>query len=402
MADNYFKNTIDNKWRNTTDNKWTKVVVDVFEPYYSEEPEVVDTPISPSEYGRRPSMRGDYHSMMRRPTDRGIWNKLESKWGKAEKHSEFKKPYLFPKEDYSEMEHFYPSPHISLPNPLRPTPAPAPHGWVGWYIIGCSLTCTPSIIRDCNKKYCCTLNPAWQPVESIKITGPATLTREGRGASRTGNKICFTVDDDAVDGDHIKIKVKTRPKPGQEKIGFCEGSFRVACDKCDCGEADYFYYDDPNSDDTVDRDGIATIVVIGGCPPFTWSVAGTGFSIPSSTTGRTNTLSADDTACGLAAITVTDKCGDTCTGDVKCTTGQWAVCASFSQGGCCYPPGYPCNEHTVYEGKYRWIVNCGNRSGYGVDSWNPTCNGVGMSIKASDVCQSGWKICTGGLYEWTC
>jgi hypothetical protein len=176
-----------------------------------------------------------------------------------------------------------------------------------------------------------------------------------------------------------------------------------------CATADPVAYDTVNSDETIDRDGTASVIITDGCPPFTWSVAGTGFWFDLAhtlteieTDARTVTLYADDTACGSATITVVDDCEDSCTGYVRCTEGQWAICASYSQGGCCYPPGYPCNEHTIYEDKYKWIINCGNRSGYGVDSWNTTCNGVGMSINASDVCQSGWKICTGGLYEWTC
>jgi len=58
-----------------------------------------------------------------------------------------------------------------------------------------------------------------------------------------------------------------------------------------------FQYD-PNNPDEIDRNSSVEISVIGGTSPYTWSVSGTGFSIPSSTTDRTNTLSADDTACG--------------------------------------------------------------------------------------------------------
>ncbi len=97
-------------------------------------------------------MKGDYTSMMRRPTDKGIFNELESKYKKAEKQSEFKKPYLNPEEDYPEMEHWYPDPIPFLPNPPGPLPIdPIPDDWPGWYIHGFSLTCTPSIIRDCDK-----------------------------------------------------------------------------------------------------------------------------------------------------------------------------------------------------------------------------------------------------------
>lgn len=93
-----------------------------------------------------------------------------------------------------------------------------------------------------------------------------------------------------------------------------------------------FQYD-PNNPDEIDRNSSVEIKVIGGTPPYTWEVSGTGFSIPSSTTGRTNTLSADDTACGTATITVTDNYGVPVTGYVRCTTGQWV----FKQHGCIMP-----------------------------------------------------------------
>jgi len=91
---------------------------------------------------------------------------------------------------------------------------------------------------------------------------------------------------------------------------------------CDCA-GDNVAYDSVNSDETVDQNGTATIIVTGGCGPFTWSVEGTGFSIPASTESRGNTLTADDTACGTATITVTDACGDSCEGIVRCTEGRW-------------------------------------------------------------------------------
>jgi len=86
-----------------------------------------------------------------------------------------------------------------------------------------------------------------------------------------------------------------------------------------------FQYD-PNNPDEIDRNSSVTISVIGGTSPYTWSVSGTGFSIPSSTTDRTNALSANNLACGSAAITVTDNCGDSCTGYVRCTAAsRWAI-----------------------------------------------------------------------------
>ena len=102
-----------------------------------------------------------------------------------------------------------------------------------------------------------------------------------------------------------------------------------------------FQYD-PNNPDEIDRNNSVAIKVIGGFPPYTWQVSGNGFSIPSSTTVRTNTLSADSTACGAATITVTDNYGVPVTGYVRCTTGTWN---KKETGYCCDLPG-DCYYHS--------------------------------------------------------
>ncbi len=62
-----------------------------------------------------------------------------------------------------------------------------------------------------------------------------------------------------------------------------------------------------NNPEEIYRDGSVTISVIGGTPPYSWSVSGTGFSLAESqTTGLSNTLFADSNACGSSTITVTD------------------------------------------------------------------------------------------------
>ena len=86
-----------------------------------------------------------------------------------------------------------------------------------------------------------------------------------------------------------------------------------------------FQYD-PNNPDEIDRNNSVTISVIGGFPPYTWSVSGNGFSLSlDETEGLSNALYADSTSCGSATITVTDDYGATVTGYVRCTTGQWVL-----------------------------------------------------------------------------
>jgi len=81
---------------------------------------------------------------------------------------------------------------------------------------------------------------------------------------------------------------------------------------------------DPANPDEIALNSSISIKIIGGCSPYTWSVSGTGFSLEEpQTTGLTNTLITDDTACGTATITVTGCFGPPETGYVRSTTGQW-------------------------------------------------------------------------------
>jgi len=117
----------------------------------------------------------------------------------------------------------------------------------------------------------------------------------------------------------------------------CEVALEVPEDSvwvCNCETTDDVAYDTENSDETVDREGEATVIVIDGCGPFNWSVEGTGYSLEHAVTGgRTNTLYADETACGPATITVTDECEDSCIGYVRGTEGEWV----FKEFGCIMP-----------------------------------------------------------------
>lgn len=92
-------------------------------------------------------------------------------------------------------------------------------------------------------------------------------------------------------------------------------------------------------------------VVEGGapCPPFNWTVSGTGFrfgNISGPTTGQTDEefeiiqLWADNTACGSATITVTDACGKNVMATVRCTSaGRWVVIENYNCGNVNYWPG---------------------------------------------------------------
>ena len=191
-----------------------------------------------------------------------------------------------------------------------------------------------------------------------------------------------------------------------------------------------FQYD-PNNPDEIDRNSSVTIRVIGGFPPYTWQVSGNGFSLSEGQTqGQTNTLNANDTACGTATITVTDNYGVLVTGYVRCTTGQWVLksntCVLPGTGTLIaeYGAGAGCMHRYVYELIRVWQkqtqMTCENAGG------DPTCE-VAMDycisrcdLKGYDCntcidqthvmpCQTApWGgyicICVGELayYEWEC
>jgi hypothetical protein len=112
---------------------------------------------------------------------------------------------------------------------------------------------------------------------------------------------------------------------------------------------------DPSNKQQLDRNNIITIKIIGGCSPYTWSVSGNGFSLQESqTTGLSNTLIIDGTACGTGTITVTGCSGIPVKGYVRCTTGRWSdptvVCGHDSLN-----PGCP----KLVRGNLKYFIRCG-------------------------------------------
>jgi len=89
---------------------------------------------------------------------------------------------------------------------------------------------------------------------------------------------------------------------------------------------------DPANPVEVDPDDFVSVYILGGAPPFQWSVSGSGFFFDSEhtitevlTTDRRLPLCASALACGAATIKVTDNCGADCTGTVRCTAGGWGT-----------------------------------------------------------------------------
>jgi len=108
--------------------------------------------------------------------------------------------------------------------------------------------------------------------------------------------------------------------------------------------------------------------ISGGSPPYTWSMSASGFSLMANqTTVTSNTLCADDSACGAAIVSVTDFKEETVTGSVRSTKGKWILI-----GNDCVIPGPKTRKiqdglwERVY-GRYRQTQS------YGKVYWNGTC-----------------------------
>jgi RHS repeat-associated protein len=151
---------------------------------------------------------------------------------------------------------------------------------------------------------------------------------------------------------------------------------------------------DPDNPDEIDQNSSIPINVIGGCPPYTWSVSGNGFSLIG------NTLFADDTACGSATITVTDTCGNNITGYVRCTEGVWNLISS------CHPE-LGCGFSEII-GKYNYRESwcCTTKNEPNCDRCSPweDCHGVSDWARTMSCVYVGspcWAYCA-AVYEWGC
>lgn len=84
-------------------------------------------------------------------------------------------------------------------------------------------------------------------------------------------------------------------------------------------------WDYEHSEQEIGRESSVDVCVAANNTPLAWTVSGTGFSLEhEETEGVGNILHANETACGPAKITVIGCDGQSATGYVRCTTGQWA------------------------------------------------------------------------------
>ncbi len=140
-----------------------------------------------------------------------------------------------------------------------------------------------------------------------------------------------------------------------------------------------------SEEETLPRNSSTTVWVDSGgkaCPPYNWTISGTGFHFESATGPTTATTTkdlqslsvwADDTACGAGKVSVSDSCNVTHSVEIRSQNGDWFIiedisCGTLDPGGCtCY------SEYCCIQGEYRYcdIWLGGNLLG---TLWHPSGN----------------------------
>lgn len=310
------------------------------------------------------------------------------------KASENKKPWLsdglldmedmvFEPHDVNWWDYEWPDPEDNPPNPLGPRDWNFPGAIPFNYMKGCVLNC-PSTVTNCGETIRCTFGILAGVLVDVSVSGPIRSYKVN--ANNPGEGVLPTIDiipsPNATDGGEIKVVASSKAlKKGKEADGVCSASIKMLCE-CFClGTIPTIFA----SAQTIDRGSTVNLWVESGglaCPNFSWSVSGTGFTLSRSQTDGDyviNRLQADATACGSATITVTDKCGVSATGYIRCNNGsEW-----IPKGNTCGLPG--AYDSYVWTGTYDFTKISGNKKQLQSCSYSgyfdptpcaPDCNGA--------------------------
>lgn len=318
----------------------------------------------------------------------------------AQKESSFEKPYL---------DTEYPTMHLSIPAPDWPTWNKfdwKPGEWKTWDDInlpkggaqGCAIAnCLmfADTTIDCEAfpasvfgAIWCTFYPgsnadckimAYAAAGKIKNTEPA------------GNPWAQGIEMEVwVDPAVEKHLICGRMVDGLQHI--CEECVEVVC-VCNCNTVTPMTLDSANTDTTVAPGGAATVTVLNGCGPFSWSLSGQGYVLGAAVTeGRSNTITNVGSACGSGAgqyaasvtVSVTDDCGTSVSAIVLNTAGTWSdaydYTVNLAVGSCspCYNDGATTSITTTIVANHRSVATLTN--GYG----NWCIQGTGPAWAQSD------------------
>jgi len=175
-----------------------------------------------------------------------------------------------------------------------------------------------------------------------------------------GGHLTFGLDS----GDH-QINISIIDSAGN----FCDRTSIVFnCSSGQCPPETSISWNDSVSSETIARSSSCTIAILDGVGPYHWEETGTDFSLTNAyTDGLVNELNAGATACGSCTITVTDACGETITGWVRCTTGQWVPKTAYNDQCVSSGPGYWINNLAATYARY--YFDYGNKRQEQLSNW---------------------------------
>ena len=236
------------------------------------------------------------------------------------RESEFEKPYE--DEDYRKMHFDFPWPDWP-PFPDLPPMPEIPGGPIPGLSL-CAITCYTPL--DCDEPIWC--HPSiwcggdtncnlcsWMVEGATSGYSPHPFG----GSAHESWGIDIWIDSTLVEeGGEALIHVQMKDPCGN----LCGEDVEVTCKKCPPEVVVTW----ASGDLTVGQSSSVEVLVANGVGPYSWSVIGTDFSLLHATTeGVSNTLVTGPSACGSATITVTDFCGDSVVGYVRCTAGAWIL-----------------------------------------------------------------------------
>jgi len=321
-----------------------------------------------------------------------------------EKHSELVKPYEWG--DYPEMEHFYPNP---LFNPEWPGEQPTTEiiiDRLGTKYLPCLIFCTGNggNRADCEAPIKChfmrvsaSINRAenwrvslWDDEKQNELAAEVRFTSLDTWEVWPFAGTTWADYFDSSQSGHPWVQYK-------DPLGStCSEHVIVYC-SCPCvGD---FAFDDDSTPDTISAGSNISMYVTGGCPPYSWSVSGVGYSLSGSIElSETLTCAAAGT-CGVdyaayAAVTVTDNCEAEVTFDIRNTTNaNWAGYYPGCILGCCFDDSSPAGgcsyDYFKTEGRYKQqqrIDGCGNSEEGCIDCCHTYDNSPDCGADTGSVC----------------
>ena len=184
----------------------------------------------------------------------------------------------------------------------------------------------------------------------------------------------------------------------------CSDKLDYECEFDCCGDEGYIAVaiDEGATPSTIAPGGDITVTITDGCAPYSWSVAGSGFSFAQATTeGKTNTLSLASGVCGseggpaaYGTVTVTDDCGNVSTMAILNTGGSWS--ADSYACGVPQSTSQTCTGDAI--GIYRYVATFKAQGCYPVsefcNSELPACCGWLVANYAS----MGFRTAVGNCY----